>query len=234
MIEFESIPNNDTSKRLIQIQLIIGIIAVPFLIVRELFNVLTLALAPYGADVLIIMLIANNAGIIGAAFLVVGTIAVIKRNGSNLAWIFVAVFSIGQVWRYSYNFLIFPGIIDIPNIDTFFVLSAIGLVYQYSIILISLYAWLSIRSAVKYRPLYFTYLILYAFGGIAMYLVTGILFGFGPQSISSFEESLAFRTPGLIIYILTTVVLSLFFISQLYDSRTEQENGSSTTELDNW
>ena len=212
MIEFESIPNNDTSKRLIQIQLIIGIIAVPFLIVRELFNVLTLALAPYGADVLIIMLIANNAGIIGAAFLVVGTIAVIKRNGSNLAWIFVAVFSIGQVWRYSYNFLIFPGIIDIPNIDTFFVLSAIGLVYQYSIILISLYA----------------------FGGIAMYLVTGILFGFGPQSISSFEESLAFRTPGLIIYILTTVVLSLFFISQLYDSRTEQENGSSTTELDNW
>lgn len=232
MIEPESASSNEETH-LMRIQLIIGAAAVPVLIVLAVSDVLVNAFFSFENGWQLALLIANSSRIIGSTFVVVGGIAVIKRNGSRLAWILVAVYCIERAWRYAYVFLIFPGIAAIPDIDLISVVSTIVIAYQYSMILVSLYAWLSIISTVAYRALYLSYILLYSLGGIATYLVTGIIFGFGIHISYTPADSIALQIPGLIVQILMYLVLFLFFISQLYDSRTKQQYDRRMQKPDN-
>lgn len=222
MIEPDSASSNEETH-LMRVQLIIGAAAVPVLIVMAVSDVLVITFFSLENGWQLALLIANGSRIIGSTFAVVGAIAVIKRNGSRLAWILVAVYCIERAWPYAYVYVIFRGVVAIPDIDLISVVSTIVIAYQYSIILVSLYAWLSIISTVAYRPLYLAYILLYSLSGIATYLVTGIIFGFGRHISYTPADSFALQIPGLIVQILMYLVLFLFFISQLYDSRTTNQ-----------
>jgi hypothetical protein len=171
----------------------------------------------------VLSITANRLGIVGTVLTVVGSIAVIKRNGSQLGWVFVVVLGIKQLWRYLYPSEVIRLLAITPGIDFESALTTIIYTYDYSIIIISLYAWLSIRSTVAKRPLYFTYLILFSLGEVVVYLINTIRYGFVPPPLTNFEELIAFQAPYIIIIILTYVVFFLFFASQFYDSRTERE-----------
>jgi hypothetical protein len=222
------------SKQMIRVQLIIGIIGVPLLIASLILLYYAYSFPLYGIKWQVLSITANRLGIVGTVLTVVGSIAVIKRNGSQLGWVFVVVLGIKQLWRYLYPSVILHWLYITPSIDFESALITINYAYDYSIIFIALYAWLSIRSTVANRPMYLTYLILFTLGRVTVYLINTILYGFAPPALSTFEELIAYNAPYIIITILTYVVFFLFFVSQFYDSRTEQQFESIMTESENW
>ena len=225
-MESESISDFET-KQLIRVQLIIGIIGVPLLIASLILSYYAYSFPLYGMEWQVLSITANRLGIVGTVLTVVGSIAIIKRNGSQLGWVLVVVLGIKQLWRYLYPFVIIRLLASTPGIDYESTLITIIYIYDYSIIIISLYAWLSIRSTVAKQPLYFTYLVLFSLGEVIVYLINTIRYGFAPPPLTTFEELIAFQAPYIIIAVLTYVVFFLFFTSQFYDSRTEREFGSS-------
>jgi hypothetical protein len=211
----------------IRLQLIIGLIGVPFLITSTFLLAFVWSYGSYSeywiiSDVFSIY--AAITGVIGAAFTVVGTIGILQRNGSRLAWIFVMVYIIGWIWRYAFGYVIFPGVMAFEEIDSILAIDVIVSIYHYSLIIVSLYAWWSIHTVVASRPVYFSYIALYSLGGVVAYLMGGLLLGFGIHTIYSPEESLVLQLPNLIVTTLTYLVLFLFFISQLYNSRKESRD----------
>jgi hypothetical protein len=83
---------------------------------------------------------ANITSIAGTAFTVVGSIGILQRKRRRRAWIFVVVYIIGWIWQYTLSFVILPEIIAIEGIDYIIILNIIFNIYEYSMILISLYA----------------------------------------------------------------------------------------------
>ncbi|MFW9835436.1 MAG: hypothetical protein ACFFEK_15655 [Candidatus Thorarchaeota archaeon] len=206
----------------IRLQIIIGTIAVPLLIVSSVFVALGLSYMSWSdyrplGD--LCYLIGHLAGISGSAFLVVGTIAILKRNGSSLAWVLAAVYIFGWIWHYAYIYAIFPGVMGLENVNEIFVLQVIGYVRTYSIVAVLLYAWWSIHDTVSYRPVYYSYIIYIALDRIVSYIVTGLLFGFGSHQIWTPEEAFALYAPDIIISSIGYLILLLFFITQFIDHR---------------
>jgi len=167
---------------------------------------------------------ANITGVTGAAFTLVGTIGILQRNRSSLAWIFAGVYIIGWIWRFAFSHVIFPGLFAIEGIDSILAISVVSNIYGYSLIAVSFYAWWSIHNVVANRSVYFSYLFLYTTGSVIAYLVGGLLFGFGVHVIYSPEESFMLGMPSLIMTTLEYLVLFLFFISQLFDSRKDSRD----------
>jgi hypothetical protein len=222
MLDSENVSDADASSAQIRLQLIIGLIGIPFLIASTLLWVFVSSYGGYSEYWTISSILyefADSTGVIGAAFTVVGTIGILQRNRSSLAWVFVAVYIIGWVWRYASGYVVFATVMGIEEIDPILVIIIISSIYGYSMIAASLYAWWSIHAVVSNRPVYFSYLVLYSLGPVVAYLIRGLLFGFGPYAIHYPEESLVFQVPGLIMTTLVYLVLSLFYVSQLYDSR---------------
>ena len=206
----------------IRLQLLIGIIAVPLLVWSTVFINLGQSYITWNEYRTLGELyyqLGYPANIAGSAFLVVGTIAILKRNKSNLAWILAGVYIFGWIWQFAFSYVIFPGVFGLENIDSIFVLSVIGYIRAYSIIAILLYAWWSIQDRVSYRSVYYSYLIYIALSGFVSYVFTGLLFGFGSHQIWNPEESFALKIPSIVISILGYLILLLFFISQLVDHR---------------
>ncbi|MFW9767396.1 MAG: hypothetical protein ACFFF9_09420 [Candidatus Thorarchaeota archaeon] len=207
----------------IQVQLIIGIVAVPLLIMQSIFFALASSYSPgwneYRALFELFYTLSRVMGISGGAFLVVGTIAILKRNGSNLAWILIAVYIFGWIWSYAFIYAIFPGVMGMEGIDGASVISTISNIRTYSEIAILLYAWWSIHDSVAYRFAYFSYLLTISSRGIISYVLTGLLFGFGGHQIWTPEEAFALFAPGLAVSIVGYVIIGLFLITQLIDHR---------------
>ncbi|MFX1579514.1 MAG: hypothetical protein ACFFBJ_07675 [Promethearchaeota archaeon] len=206
----------------IRLQIIIGIIAVPLLSVSSVFTHLGasyMSWSDYRPLGDLLYLIGHLTGISGSAFLVVGTIAILKRNGSSLAWVLAAVYIFDWIWHYAYIYAIFPGVMGLENVNEVFVLQVIGYVRTYSIIAVLLYAWWSIHDTVSYRPVYYSYIIYIALSRIVSYIVTGLLFGFGSHQIWTPEEAFALYIPDIIISSIGYLILLLFFITQFIDHR---------------
>ena len=222
MLESEPLDNDDNLRNQFRFQLILGIIAIPLLIVSAIssvFYVSYIGWSDYWDVGYFFFLIYYPTWLTGSVLALVGSIAIIKRNGSNFAWILVAVYASGWVWQIVYIHVIFPWFASLEGIDLGFVLSVILNTYTYSSIVASLYAWWSIHDSVAYRPIYFSYLTIFSLQGLISYLISGALFGFSGHSVYGPEEMLVYRIPSLVPTLLLHVILLLFFVSQLKDSR---------------
>ena len=230
MLDSDIASDKSDLKDKTKLQLIIGSVGIPFSIISTILLTFVFSFGSHSEYWTISRILGGYAyitGVVGTAFIVVGTIGILQRNRSRLAWIFAGVYIIGWIWRYAFSFVIFPELMAIEEIDSILAVSTISMIYSYSLIAVSLYAWWSIRTVVAYRPVYFSYLLLYAFGGIIAYLVGGLLFGFGAHIIYYPEESFMLHMPNMIMTTLEYLVLLLFFISQLFDSRKDSKDNIS-------
>jgi hypothetical protein len=225
MLDSSNLSGKTVSSNQIRLQLVVGFIGVPLSVASAFLWAFAFSFPSYGeywAMYYLFSQFANITGLTGTVFTVVGSIGILQRNRSNLAWVFVVVYILGWIWHYAYSFVIFPGLMTIEEIDPILVISVIANIYGYSLVLASLYAWWSIHTVVVNRPVYFTFLLLYSIEGVVSYLVTSLLSGFGVHTIHSPEEAFALRVPSLIVTSIVYLVLFLFYISQLYDSRKDR------------
>jgi len=220
VFEHDIANEQELPRNQIALQLKIGMVGILLLIISSVVNNYYMSYIGFPGDELTFIslyIVGTFIALSGSAFLVAGNIGILKKNGSNLAWIFAATYIIGWIWQFAFSYAIAPWIMDMELVGPSISLSTVIYLYTYSLIVISLIAWWSIHSEVSDRAIYHMYLGFYALGGLLGYFATGFLFGFGGITVHAPIESFIYRTPSMLISIATYIVLFLFYRSEKID-----------------
>ncbi len=222
MFENEDMTDIAGYSKQIQLQLLLGIIGIPLLVLSPIIWILAIAPPPTEMYEIVQYLLYNFssfAWLIGTTFIVVGNIAVLRRNGSMRTWILLVVYILDVVGNYALSYATSAAVITPEDTDMIFIIMIIVALYRCIMILLSLTAWTSIRHVVSNRCSYLAYLALYSLGGIIVYLASGFLFGFGTLTVHNFEEVVLYQIPSIVVSVITNLTLLTFFIGQLGHSR---------------
>ncbi|MBD3160221.1 MAG: hypothetical protein GF309_15695 [Candidatus Lokiarchaeota archaeon] len=221
MIEPAEWSEINDSRIQINLQLRTGLVGILMLVISSILNAL-LPIISFSVDLTLgiwIGFLQDSAGVTAGAFLIAGNIAILKRNGSERAWILFVVYVFGWAWRYAYSYGIFPWLVSLEGVASILALNLVSFSHAYIVIILVVYAWWSIHEVVSNKAIYLSYLSLYAGYPLLSYLVTGILFGFGGIRVRTVEEAFIYNIPSLIISLMTSLVLLLFYLSQIDDER---------------